>query len=165
MYMYLYIIITTIHLNISQCFIVECSGCGVGSNDKELTCTNSCGFLASPNYPAPHPDSTMVTRHIQTAENTYIHLEFLSFQVESFNYDCSQDYVEVYNVLKDGIEERIGKYCTPVPPPPFVLSGMNRMRVVFTSDEEHSNSGFFARYNTKKYILPDHILRKINTSG
>ena len=137
----------------------------MGSNDEELTCSYSCGFLASPNYPAHYPDSTMVTWHLEMAENTYIHLEFISFQVESFSFECGQDYIEVYNVLQDGTLERKGKYCHPFPPPPVILSGMNRMKVVFTSDKEHSNSGFFARYNIKKCILPGHILRKISTSG
>ena len=128
-------------------------------------CTYPCGYLASPNYPAMYPDSRMVTWHIQTVEDNYIQLEFLTFQVDSALKYCGQDFVEISNVLKNGVKGLIGRYCIPSPPPTVLLSGMNEMRVVFSSDKAYTNLGFFGHYSSQQYTLPQYIRDKITENG
>ena len=144
---------------------IECPGCGVGSTSKELNCTYTCGFLASPHYPELYPDSTTVTWNIQIKEDNYIHLEFIDFHVESARRECEQDFVEIYNILKDGTKGLIGRYCIPTPPPAVLLSHMNQMTLIFRSDKQFANTGFLAQYQSKQYTLPDHIKMKINNNG
>ena len=142
----------------------ECPGCGVGSVATEHTCTYTCGFLASPNYPAMYPDSTTVTWNIHIIGDNYIKLEFLDFKVESQLLSCDEDYVDVYNIL-DGSRDQIGRYCLEIPPPPVLFSYFNQMDVVFTSDSQYSNSGFFAQYSAEHYNLLDYISKQIDKSG
>ena len=133
--------------------------------DTEQQCTYQCGYLASPNYPAMYPDSITVTWNIQIEQNTYIHLEFLTFQVESELPECGQDYVEVYNVLRNISTKLMGRYCTSNAPPAFLRSSMNNMTVVFRSDMQYSTSGFLAHYYSEHYTLPANIENDIENSG
>ena len=143
----------------------DCPGCGIGNAANDLTCTYPCGYLASPNHPALYPDSTSVTWSIQTVENNYIQLEFLTFKVESARPDCEQDYLEIYNILRNGGKGFIGRYCINSPPPAVLLSGMNELTLVFQSDIRYSNSGFYAHYSSKHYILQNNIRKEVKTSS
>ena len=145
-------------------YSIDCPGCAVGSVAKERSCTYPCGFLASPNYPAMYPDSTTVTWNIHITGDNYIKLEFLIFKVESSFPTCEQDYVDVYNIL-DSSREIIERYCLEHQPPQFLFSNLNQMDVVFISDGQYSNSGFFAQYSAEQYKLPDYISKQIDKSG
>ena len=79
--------------------------------------------------------------------------------------DCQQDYVEVYTVQRDGSQSLMGRYCEAHQPPPVLLSGMNEMIVIFESDKEHSNAGFFGYYYTEHYTLPKEIGMHIEILG
>ena len=120
-------------------------------------CSHPCGFLASPNYPAIYPDSTTVTWNIHIPGVYYIRLEFIELQVESCLPVCAQDYVDVFNTLRDGSQENMGRYCIPNQPPQFLFSILNQMAIVFSSDGQYSNSGFFAQYSAERYNLPENI--------
>lgn len=146
-------------------YIADCPGCGVGSVAKELTCTHLCGYIASPNYPALYPDSTTVTWNIQMAVDNYIELTFLEFHVESALIVCNEDYVDVFNKLRNGSKVLIGRYCLETQPPPSVFSSLNEMTIDFKSDLQYSNTGFFAQYSAKQYILPEYISKQIDSSG
>ena len=137
----------------------------MGSVAKELQCTHPCGFLASPNYPALYPDSTTVTWNIQIPHDYYIRLEFIVLQVESDQPTCDQDYVDVYNIFRDGSKSIIGRYCLENQPPPYLFSNLNQMSVVFSSNAQYSNSGFFAQYSAERYHVPDYISEQIDRSG
>ena len=132
---------------------------------REVSCTHHCGFIASPSYPIMYPDNTLAIWNIQVAENSYIRLLFYNFDVESAILDCAQDYVEVYNILRNGSKGLLGRYCQPHPPPPFLLSGNNKMVVIFGSDIKYSSPGFLALYSTEQYTLGDEAKVHISTIG
>ena len=142
-----------------------CPGCGIGSNTKEMFCTHYCGYLASPNYPSLYPDNINVTWSISVTEDNYIRLEFKEFLVESSQPDCSQDFAEIYNILRDGSKSLMGRYCEPSPPPSTLVSGMNRIILVFRSDQQYSSSGFFGQYSSEHYQLPQYIMDKLHRKG
>ena len=112
-----------------------------------------------------YPDNTEFTWNIRVNERNYILLTFTDFHVESTLPECQQDYVEVFSVRRDGYRGLVGRYCEAGPPPPELLSGMNEMTVVFSSDKKYSNSGFFGQYSSQRYTLPQHIREKIKTTG
>ena len=145
--------------------IPECPGCGVGGSNNVWNCSYHCGFIASPNYPYLYPHNTVVTWKIRIHQDNYIRMEFTEFHVESSLPDCAQDYVKIYNILRNGSMSLLGTYCEANPPPPVLLSGMNEMTVVLTSDAQHSNAGFFGHYSSERFTLKENIKAKISTAG
>ena len=143
----------------------ECPGCGVGIKSDEFTCLHPCGYIASPNYPHGYPDNTKIMWYIRIAADNYINLQFTHFLVESSLTDCKQDFLEVYNILRDGSKGLMGRYCQASPPPAVLLSGMNEMTIIFQSDQHNSNSGFFGHYTSEHYTLPQHLITQINQNG
>ena len=107
----------------------------------------------------------MMTWNIEISPNNYIRLEFSHFQMESAMPGCEQDYVELYNILRNGSNGLLGRFCQPNPPPIFMLSGMNKMTVVFESDTKYSKSGFYAYYSSESYTVEEDIKQKITRHG
>lgn len=112
-----------------------------------------------------YPDNTQVIWNIEVTQNSFIRLTFSDFQIESALLDCGQDYVEVYNILRNGSRGLLGRYCQPNPPPPYLLSGNNQMAVIFGSDSKYSSPGFLALYSTEQYTLGDHVKGQMSTVG
>ena len=137
----------------------------MGSTFTPFQCPPPCGLLATPNYPDLYPDGSTVTWDLVIKENHYIYLEFINFHVESLLKSCDQDYVEAYNIIKNGDRELIGRYCVANLPPAVLLSSTNQLGLVFKSDTKYPNTGFMAYYTSKQYTLPGHIKEKIKISG
>lgn len=61
---------------------------------------------------------------------------------------CQQDWIEIFNVFRDGAEVKIGRYCQVSAPGP-IESDVEAMglKLVLHSDAEGVYSGFKARYS------------------
>lgn len=61
---------------------------------------------------------------------------------------CQQDWIEIFNVFRDGTEVKIGRYCQVSAPGP-IESDVDAMglKLVLHSDSEGVYSGFKARYS------------------
>lgn len=71
---------------------------------------------------------------------------------------CQEDWLEVYNVYRDGTEKIIGRYCALTAPGP-IESNLDAMglKVILHADSSGVYSGFKARYNfeTSKSLFGD----------
>lgn len=60
---------------------------------------------------------------------------------------CQEDWLEIYNLYRDGKEKLIGRYCGMTAPGPLDSNrGAVGVRVILHSDQEGVFSGFKARY-------------------
>ena len=74
-------------------------------------------------------------------------LKLISFCLNSSNEICIQDFVEIYNVFKEGRTRLIGRYCSKSAPGPVEShEEAEAVKVVLHLDEEGVYSGFKARY-------------------
>ena len=75
----------------------ECYGCNVGKGcSAPNVCTNSCGYILSPNFPLPYEFNLKCSWNITVSRNAYIKLQFLDFDIFEEDVDkCHQDLVEV----------------------------------------------------------------------
>lgn len=64
---------------------------------------------------------------------------------------CQDDWVEVYNVFKDNVENLMGRYCGMSAPGPIESDlGAIGVKIILHSDNEAVYSGFKARYVFEK---------------
>lgn len=112
-----------------------------------------------------YPANAQITWLIRVAVDNFIQLEFIDFYVESSLRECNQDFIELYNVLRDGGKGFMGRYCQANPPPTNLMSGMNEMSITFSSDMYYSNSGFLGYYSSQSYRLSQDLLDKLNNTG
>lgn len=71
---------------------------------------------------------------------------------------CQEDWLEIYNVYRDGTEKLVGRYCSTTAPGPIESNrGALGLKVILHADSEGVYSGFKARYNfeTAKSIFGD----------
>lgn len=71
---------------------------------------------------------------------------------------CQEDWLEIYNVYKDGTEKLVGRYCGTTAPGPIESNrGALGLKIILHADSEGVYSGFKARYNfeTAKSIFGD----------
>lgn len=60
---------------------------------------------------------------------------------------CTEDWVEIYVLFRDGVERFIGRYCgTTSPGPMETPSRATGIRILFRTDAENVSSGFKGRY-------------------
>lgn len=61
---------------------------------------------------------------------------------------CQEDWVEIHNIYRDGMETMIGRYCHMTAPGPIESNrGAMGLKVILHSDSEGVFSGFKARYS------------------
>lgn len=71
---------------------------------------------------------------------------------------CQEDWLEIYNIYRDGMEKLLGRYCGMTAPGPVESNvGAIGLKVILHADAEGVYSGFKARYNfeTAKSIFGD----------
>ncbi len=86
-----------LHLNFS-----ECPGCGVQTNDPDVTCSSECGYIVSPGYPLTYDNSMKASWTIEVESQHYIKLQFLAFDLyEHPLLECERDVIAVidFNLL------------------------------------------------------------------
>lgn len=60
---------------------------------------------------------------------------------------CQDDWLEIYNMYRDGTEKLIGRYCSMTAPGPVESNlGALGLKVILHSDLQHVYSGFKAHY-------------------
>lgn len=61
---------------------------------------------------------------------------------------CQEDWLEMYNMYRDGTEKLIGRYCGMTAPGPLDSTrGAVGIKILLHSDQEGVYSGFKARYS------------------
>lgn len=61
---------------------------------------------------------------------------------------CQEDWIEIYNIYRDGSEIIVGRYCNvSVPGPVESNRGAIGLKVILHTDEVNVASGFKARYS------------------
>ncbi|CAH2282322.1 cubilin [Pelobates cultripes] len=104
-----------------------------------LIANRNHGILESLNYPNQYPADQHCNWTIQTTFGNTINYTFTTFQLEN-SYDCSRDYVKLYDGPNDQ-SRLIGTYCGNTVPPPDSTNSSS-LHVVFHSDSSYSQNGF-----------------------
>ncbi|XP_066929338.1 cubilin-like isoform X2 [Clytia hemisphaerica] len=115
------------------------------TKDCDVTLEESTGSFSSPLYPSNYPTTSKCRTKITSPDGHNIQVSFNFFELE-LSTECSKDSVAIY----DGPDERarlIGKFCGGDNPGRMVSSG-NAMMVVFDSDKDFVDKGFYATYQT-----------------
>ncbi|XP_071036301.1 cubilin-like isoform X2 [Parasteatoda tepidariorum] len=118
------------------------------------------GEFNSPRYPANYPSNTSCQYIFQGEPGTQIKIVFNYFRTKTsdtastgYNDDCTEDWLEIYEVYPNDRENKIGRYCTRSTPGPIVSDKeAHTMKVVLHTDAQGVASGFIATYN---FITPD----------
>lgn len=87
-----------------------------------------------------YEDNMNCTWHIQAPTNKIVVLKFLYVDLE--NYDCSNDYVAVFNGLLIVDNNRLALMCGYVNSTTVLRSQGNKLLLQFVSDENVNNKGF-----------------------
>ncbi|XP_065114614.1 cubilin [Paramisgurnus dabryanus] len=109
------------------------------------TLTTSVGGFTSPNYPLPYHPNAECYWHIKTSAGSTLVLSFADFHLES-TYDCTFDYLAVYNGNSTNAPQ-LAKLCGNQIPPPFHSSKEN-LYVKLRTDSIFHTGGFLANYQT-----------------
>ncbi|KAH3692443.1 hypothetical protein DPMN_194284 [Dreissena polymorpha] len=107
----------------------------------------STGNLSTPNYPSSYPHNTECVWDLNVDPGYILTLTFNPpFDMEHQG-DCDYDYVEVSDVISNGSEVVLGRWCSNLLPPPQVSSGP-RLMVRFRSDTSTNGNGFSASWKS-----------------
>ncbi|XP_059483669.1 tolloid-like protein 1 isoform X3 [Neocloeon triangulifer] len=114
------------------------------------------GEFNSPRYPSNYPSGTNCTYIFIATPNEQVNIVFDHFKVRadsantthgSYGHYCQEDWLEIYNMYKDGTEKLVGRYCGVTAPGPVESNrGATGLKVLLHSDDEGVFSGFKARY-------------------
>lgn len=115
------------------------------------------GEFNSPRHPSNYPSNTHCVFELIGELDEQVIIVFNHFKfndnnvtesgVAGYNELCQRDAVEIYNVLADGTELFLGKYCSNTAPGPILSDrGVNRMKMIMNTDEDEVASGFLANY-------------------
>ncbi|XP_050295941.1 cubilin isoform X2 [Anthonomus grandis grandis] len=116
------------------------------------------GEFNSPRYPTNYPSETNCTYHFLATDNEQVTLVFDNFKIKADSVNsslgaygpeiCQEDWIEIYNVYRDGTETIIGRYCHVSAPGPIESNrGAVGLKVLLHSDKANVASGFKARYS------------------
>ncbi|CAB3384550.1 Hypothetical predicted protein [Cloeon dipterum] len=114
------------------------------------------GEFNSPRYPSNYPSGTNCTYIFIATPNEQVNIVFDHFKVRadaanttygSYGHYCQEDWLEIYNMYKDGTEKLVGRYCGVTAPGPVESNrGATGLKVLLHSDDDGVFSGFKARY-------------------
>uniref|UniRef100_A0A8B9GL35 Cubilin n=1 Tax=Amazona collaria TaxID=241587 RepID=A0A8B9GL35_9PSIT len=99
------------------------------------------GTITSPNRPDVYPHGINCTWIINIEPSYLIRLTFTSFNL-AFDYDCTNEYLEIYDNIT---VEILGRYCGRSVPP-SLTSGGNIMTLYFMTNHSIASEGFSANY-------------------
>ncbi|XP_004605400.2 cubilin [Sorex araneus] len=105
--------------------------------------TEPTGEIHSPGYPNFYPHGVNCSWHILAPPGYLIHLTFVTFDMQ-FHYNCTDDYLEVYDT---GSKTSLGRYCGQSSPPSLV-SNSNSLELIFVTDSDIADEGFSVEYRT-----------------
>ncbi|XP_072342457.1 membrane frizzled-related protein isoform X1 [Scyliorhinus torazame] len=104
------------------------------------------GSLATPKHPEQYPHRQVCVWHISVPRGHIIQLLFHNFSLETA-VDCRNDFVEVHDRASSSPSSLVGRFCGDSLPP-TLTSPRHEMLVLFVADEEESDVGFFATYQS-----------------
>ncbi|XP_074039057.1 cubilin isoform X2 [Leptinotarsa decemlineata] len=116
------------------------------------------GEFNSPRYPSNYPSDTNCTYLFLATNNEQVTLVFDNFKIRADSVNitigsygttiCQEDWIEIFNVYRDGTETKIGRYCHMSAPGPIESNrGATGLKLVLHSDSDGVYSGFKARYS------------------
>lgn len=116
------------------------------------------GEFNSPRYPSNYPSSTNCTYEFHATANEQVSIVFDNFKVRADSANssygsygaavCTEDWLEIYNLYRDGTEKLIGRYCGMTAPGPLDSNrGAIGLKVILHTNAEGVYSGFKARYS------------------
>ncbi|CAA9999332.1 unnamed protein product [Nesidiocoris tenuis] len=136
---------------------------GTASPDGSCTFTyrsqsRKKGEFNSPRYPSNYPSTTNCTYVFIATPNEQVSIVFDHFKVRADSVNttggaygsliCQEDWLEMYNLYRDGTEKLTGRYCSMTAPGPLDSNrGAVGLKVVLHTDKEAVYSGFKARYS------------------
>ncbi len=85
--------------------------------------------------------------------------------VESSRPSCDEDYVLVYDVGHTGNLKQLDRVCNVKVPMAPLYSSWSKMKLIFNIDDAFTNRGFMAKYQSKTFQIPDHLLQDIHFDG
>ncbi|XP_024431584.2 cubilin [Desmodus rotundus] len=116
--------------------------------------TEPTGIIQSPGHPNIYPHGINCTWYIVVQPGYLISLIFRRFHLE-FHYNCTNDYLEVYDT---GSDTSLGRYCGKSIPP-SLTSNTNSLKIVFVADSDLAYEGFLINYeatNASTVCLEDY---------
>ena len=112
------------------------------------------GEINSPRYPSNYPSNTYCIYEFFGQSGQQVKLVFNHFRIHpektvaGYNDVCSEDWLEIYEVLPSGREIKYGRYCGATAPGPIYSDfGVNRMKIILSTDGTGVSSGFSASYS------------------
>ncbi|XP_036916668.1 cubilin [Sturnira hondurensis] len=116
--------------------------------------TEPTGIIQSPGHPNIYPHGINCTWYILVQPGYLINLIFRRFHLE-FHYNCTNDYLEVYDT---GSGTSLGRYCGKSVPP-SLTSSTSSLKIVFVADSDLAYEGFVISYeaaNASTVCLEDY---------
>uniref|UniRef100_A0A8D8LJ60 Cubilin n=3 Tax=Cacopsylla melanoneura TaxID=428564 RepID=A0A8D8LJ60_9HEMI len=116
------------------------------------------GEFNSPRYPSNYPSNLTCTYNFLATPNEQVTIIFDQFKIRADSANtsyaqmgvssCHEDWLEMYNLYKDGTEKLIGRYCGMTTPGPMESNrGAIGVRILLHTDALGVYSGFKARYS------------------
>ncbi|XP_074049030.1 cubilin [Macrotis lagotis] len=105
--------------------------------------TAPSGNFTSPGHPNIYPHGVNCTWLISVQSGYRIRLAFLIFHLD-FHYNCTSDYLEVYD---DGTQTTLGRYCGKSVPP-SLMSSSNILTLRLVTDGAIAYEGFAVTYTS-----------------
>ncbi len=112
-------------------------------------------------YPHPYADNSQTTWNIEVHPGSYIELTFEDLRVESGNPECQQDYVLINDMTPDGGIKLLDRVCSVKVPSGSFRSSWNKMQVTLHADENIATQGFYARYQSITFQIPESLHQDI----
>ncbi|XP_057901201.1 complement C1r subcomponent isoform X1 [Melospiza georgiana] len=117
--------------------------------------TEASGYLSSPEYPQPYPESLRCNYSIRLQEGLSIALRFL----EPFEIDDHQQVHCPYDQLKIQARGReIGEFCGREPPG-VIETNSNEVDILFLTDDSGFSRGWKIHYTSEKIRCPQPVPR------
>ncbi|KAM5338742.1 cubilin [Glossophaga mutica] len=155
-------LITSTYNFLSVMFVKSSSSENHGFSAKfssaDLECgkilTELTGTIQSPGHPNIYPHGINCTWYILVQPGYLINLIFRRFHLE-FHYNCTNDYLEVYDTDSG---TSLGRYCGKSIPP-SLTSNTSSLKIVFVADSDLAYEGFLINYeatNASTVCLEDY---------
>lgn len=118
-----------------------------------LSESDQTGDFNSPRYPSNYPSHTECEYVFLGKPEEQVKFVFNYFrtktqnEISGYNEKCEEDWLEIYEILPSGREQKLGRYCGRTTPGPVVSDpGIYSMKVLLSTDNEGVASGFSATY-------------------
>ncbi len=140
----------------------------MGTTANEYDCIMPCGYIASPLYPHHYANNLDIIWNITVEEGHYIELVFQpnTIDLESRRRPCEEDYLMIYDVTYDLDLKLIARRCNAKKDWKNVFfSSWNRLKLQMRSDDDIAATGFFAKYYSRTFQIPESMEKDIEFDG